>query len=61
MKVIILAGGFGTRLSEETDFIPKPLVSIGDKPIIQLIMEIYSFYGLNDFIILLTLITCHNF
>ena len=53
MKVIILAGGFGTRLSEETDFIPKPLVSIGDKPIIQLIMEIYSFYGLNDFIILL--------
>ena len=53
MKVIILAGGFGTRLSEETDFIPKPLVSIGDKPIIQFIMEIYSFYGLNDFIILL--------
>lgn len=53
MKVIILAGGFGTRLSEETDFIPKPLVSIGDKPIIQFIMEIYSFYGLNDFIVLL--------
>ena len=53
MKVVILAGGFGTRLSEETDFIPKPLVSIGDKPIIQLIMEIYSFYGFNDFIILL--------
>jgi len=53
MKVVILAGGFGTRLSEETDFIPKPLVSIGNKPIIQLIMEIYSFYGFNDFIILL--------
>ena len=53
MKVIILAGGFGTRLSEETDFIPKPLVSIGNKPIIQHIMDIYSFYGLYDFIILL--------
>ena len=53
MKVVILAGGFGTRLSEETDFIPKPLVSIGNKPIIQLIMEIYSFYGFNDFIVLL--------
>lgn len=53
MKVIILAGGFGTRLSEETDFIPKPLVSIKNKPIIHLIMEIYSFYGFNDFIVLL--------
>ena len=53
MKVIILAGGFGSRLSEETDFIPKPLVSIGNKPIIEHIMDIYSFYGLYDFIILL--------
>ena len=53
MKVIILAGGFGSRLSEETDFIPKPLVSIGNKPIIQHIMDIYSFYGFYDFIILL--------
>jgi len=53
MKVIILAGGFGTRLSEETDLIPKPLVHIGGKPILLHIMEIYSQYGFNEFVILL--------
>tara|TARA_B100001057_G_scaffold391703_1_gene400039 strand:- start:9721 stop:10428 length:708 start_codon:yes stop_codon:yes gene_type:complete len=53
MKVVILAGGYGTRLSEETKLKPKPLVEIGDKPIIWHIMKIYSFYGMNDFIICL--------
>ncbi len=53
MKVVILAGGFGTRLSEETDRVPKPLVAIGDKPIIWHIMKIYSQYGFNDFVICL--------
>jgi glucose-1-phosphate cytidylyltransferase len=51
MKVVILAGGYGTRLSEETDIKPKPMVEIGDKPILWHIMKIYSAYGLNDFII----------
>jgi len=53
MKVVILAGGFGTRLSEETDIKPKPMVEIGGKPILWHIMKIYSSYGYNDFIILL--------
>ena len=53
MKVVILAGGFGTRLSEETDIRPKPMVEIGGKPILWHIMKFYSSYGLNDFIILL--------
>ena len=52
MKIIILAGGFGTRLSEETKLIPKPMVEIGGKPIIWHIMKIYSYYGFNDFIVL---------
>lgn len=52
MKVLILAGGFGTRLSEETATIPKPMVQIGDKPILWHIMKIYSHYGYNDFVIL---------
>ncbi len=52
MKVIILAGGLGTRLSEETRLIPKPMVEIGGKPILWHIMKIYSYYGFNDFIIL---------
>ncbi len=52
MKVVILAGGFGTRLSEETANIPKPMVLIGDKPILWHIMKIYSQYGFNDFVIL---------
>jgi len=50
-KVVILAGGFGTRLKEETGIIPKPLVTIGGKPILWHIMKIYSKYGFNDFII----------
>lgn len=53
MKVVILAGGFGTRLSEETDIRPKPMVEIGGKPILWHIMKIYSHYGFNDFIICL--------
>jgi len=51
MKVVILAGGLGTRLSEETDVRPKPMVEIGGKPILWHIMKIYSHYGFNEFII----------
>ena len=51
MKVVILAGGLGTRLSEETVSKPKPMVEIGGKPILWHIMKIYSHYGLNDFIV----------
>lgn len=51
MKVVILAGGLGTRLSEETDLKPKPMVEIGGKPILWHLMKIYSYYGFNDFII----------
>lgn len=53
MKVVILAGGLGTRLSEETDIKPKPMVEIGGKPILWHIMKMYSAYGLHDFIICL--------
>ncbi len=53
MKVVILAGGLGTRLSEETDIKPKPMVEIGGKPILWHIMKIYSYYGFNEFIICL--------
>ena len=52
MKVVILAGGFGTRLSEETSLVPKPMVKIGDKPILWHIMKHYSSYGFNEFVIL---------
>ena len=52
MKVAILAGGLGTRLSEETRLVPKPMVEIGGKPILWHIMKIYSYYGFNDFIVL---------
>lgn len=52
MKVLILAGGLGTRLSEETRLLPKPMVEIGGKPILWHIMKIYSYYGFNDFVIL---------
>ena len=52
MKVIILAGGLGSRLSEETALKPKPMVEIGGKPILWHIMKIYSWYGFNEFIIL---------
>ncbi|MEL6720486.1 MAG: glucose-1-phosphate cytidylyltransferase [Bacteroidota bacterium] len=53
MKVVILAGGFGTRLSEETHLRPKPMVEIGNKPILWHIMKIYSSYGFNEFVICL--------
>tara|TARA_Y100000022_G_C13242975_1_gene373350 strand:- start:42 stop:818 length:777 start_codon:yes stop_codon:yes gene_type:complete len=53
MKALILAGGFGTRLSEETDIKPKPMLQIGEYPIIWHIMKTYSYYGINDFVILL--------
>ncbi len=53
MKVLLLAGGFGTRLSEETDIRPKPMADIGGKPILWHIMKGYSQYGFNEFIVLL--------
>ena len=53
MKVVILAGGYGTRISEETGVKPKPMVEIGDKPILWHIMKTYSAYDINDFIICL--------
>ncbi|MBI4778383.1 NTP transferase domain-containing protein, partial [Candidatus Desantisbacteria bacterium] len=53
MKVVILAGGYGTRLAEETVLKPKPMIEIGGKPILWHIMKIYSHYGFNDFIICL--------
>ena len=51
MKVVILAGGLGTRISEETVIKPKPMIEIGGKPILWHIMKIYSFHGINDFIV----------
>ncbi|MFA6395855.1 MAG: glucose-1-phosphate cytidylyltransferase [Sulfurimonas sp.] len=53
MKVVLLAGGYGTRISEETEIKPKPMVEIGGKPILWHIMKMYSSYGFNDFVILL--------
>ncbi|MDC0857253.1 glucose-1-phosphate cytidylyltransferase [Rickettsiales bacterium] len=53
MKAVILAGGLGTRLSEETNLKPKPMVEIGGKPILWHIMKIYSTHGINDFVICL--------
>ncbi|MGN6165222.1 MAG: sugar phosphate nucleotidyltransferase, partial [Flavisolibacter sp.] len=53
MKVVIFAGGLGTRISEETDTRPKPMVEIGGKPILWHIMKLYSRFGYNDFIICL--------
>lgn len=52
VKVVLLAGGYGTRLSEETTVRPKPLVEVGGKPIMWHIMKLYSHYGLNDFVVL---------
>ena len=51
MKVVILAGGFGTRIMEESQYKPKPMVELGGKPILWHIMKLYSYYGFNDFII----------
>lgn len=51
MKVVILAGGVGTRISEESHLKPKPMVEIGDKPILWHIMKLYSYYGYNEFVI----------
>ena len=53
MKTVILCGGRGTRISEETETIPKPMVEIGNKPILWHIMKIYSYYGFNEFILCL--------
>jgi len=52
MKAVILAGGLGTRLSEETSIKPKPMVDVGDMPILWHIMKIYAHYGVDDFVIL---------
>jgi glucose-1-phosphate cytidylyltransferase len=51
MKVVILAGGMGTRISEESHLRPKPMIEVGERPLLWHIMKIYSFYGFNDFII----------
>lgn len=53
MKAVILAGGYGTRISEETHLKPKPMIEIGGHPILWHIMKIYSYYGINDFVICL--------
>ena len=53
MKTVILAGGYGTRISEESNLKPKPIIEIGGKPILWHIMKIYSVYGINDFVICL--------
>ncbi len=53
MKTVILAGGLGTRLTEETETRPKPMVEIGGKPIIWHIMKIYSAHGMNEFVVCL--------
>ena len=51
MKVVLLAGGYGTRISEESHLKPKPMIEIGGKPILWHIMKEYSYYGFNEFII----------
>jgi len=51
MKAVILAGGFGTRLSEETILLPKPMIEIGGKPILWHIMNIYASQGVNEFLV----------
>jgi glucose-1-phosphate cytidylyltransferase len=53
MKVVILAGGYGTRISEESHLRPKPMIEIGGRPILWHIMKIYSHYGFSDFVICL--------
>ena len=51
MKVVILAGGFGTRISEESHLKPKPMIEIGGRPVLWHIMKLYSYYGYHEFII----------
>ena len=51
MKVLLLAGGYGTRLSEETDVRPKPMIEIGGKPILWHILKVYAAHGINEFIV----------
>ena len=51
MKAVILAGGFGTRISEESHLKPKPMIEIGEMPILWHIMKLYSYYGVNEFVI----------
>ena len=51
MKAVILAGGYGTRISEESDLKPKPMIEIGGKPILWHILKIYSNYDINEFVI----------
>ena len=51
MKVVVLAGGFGTRISEESQFKPKPMVELGGMPILWHIMKLYSHYGFNEFVV----------
>jgi glucose-1-phosphate cytidylyltransferase len=51
MKAVILAGGLGTRISEETHLRPKPMIEIGGQPVLWQIMKLYSYYGINDFVI----------
>lgn len=53
MKVVILAGGYGTRIGEETEIKPKPMIEIGGRPILWHIMKLYSYYGFNEFVICL--------
>ena len=51
MKVVLLAGGLGTRISEESEFVPKPMIKIGGMPILWHIMKGYSYYGFNEFVV----------
>lgn len=51
MKIVLLAGGFGTRIARETELVPKPMIEIGGMPILWHIMKEYSFYGFNEFIV----------
>ena len=53
IPVVILCGGYGTRISEETKIKPKPMILLGNKPILKHIMDIYEFYGFNNFILAL--------
>jgi len=55
MKTVLLAGGYGTRISEETDIKPKPMIEIGGKPILWHIMKLYSYYGVREFIFVVVL------